>query len=53
MTRTTLPIPRQQSRPAVHHAQLRLGRRHEREADGGAEDAGAGVKFLWSRHSMM
>jgi hypothetical protein len=32
--------------PAVEHAQLRLGRRYEREADGGAEAAAAGVQFL-------
>ena len=31
--------PRQQSSSLVQHAQLRLGRRHEREADGGAEEA--------------
>ena len=39
--------------PAVKQAQLGLHRRHEREPDGGAEEAGAGVQFLWSDHSMI
>jgi hypothetical protein len=34
--------------PLVQHAQLGLGRRDEREADSGAEKAGACVQFFWS-----
>jgi len=34
--------------PAVQHAQLGLGRRHEREAHGGAEEAGALVEHAQS-----
>jgi hypothetical protein len=29
--------------PSVKQSQLRLGRRHEREAEGGAEEAGSRV----------
>jgi hypothetical protein len=35
--------------PAMDYAQLGLGRRHEREADGGGEEAGARASSSSSR----